>query len=120
MYVLFSNLFSIGIELLPVSGSAAKSTNNMSVISSASNQEGKAAHVQEAPNPVGEAVHEDRTLKDASEITWLHSPSQDELIMLGHKRQHSCDSDSDADNLPQTNVSMIPSKLDLLLTDCQQ
>jgi hypothetical protein len=42
--------------------------------------------LKEAPEPAGEAVREDGTLKDASEIMWLHSPSQDEPIMLGQKR----------------------------------
>jgi hypothetical protein len=71
--------------------------------------------LKEAPEPAGEAVCEDGTLKDASKIMWLHSPSQDEPIMLGQKRgqqlQHGCDSDSDTNDLP-TNVSMIPLELD--------
>jgi hypothetical protein len=42
--------------------------------------------LKEAPEPAGEAMREDGTLKDASEIMWLYSPSQDELVMLGQKR----------------------------------
>jgi len=48
---------------------------------------GKAMHLKDASKPNSEACHEDGMLKDATEITWLHSPSQGEPMTLGEKRR---------------------------------
>ena len=88
--------------------STVKSTKNASGMHPASNYEGNATHHKDASKPDGEACHEDGTLKDVSEITWLHSPSQGEPTTLGEKRRrHGSDSDLDINNLPKTNVSRL-------------
>ena len=64
--------------------------------------------------PVGEACHEDGTLKDVSEIEWADSPTafqveapqnDDELYELFDKVLYG--SEDEGDNLPMAEVSLI-------------
>ena len=54
--------------------------------------------------PFGEACNADNTLKDASEMDWVHSPSQSVAAGSIQKRAHDGDESSgedDADELPK-------------------
>ena len=67
--------------------------------------EDEATYLKDTSKPDGEACRDDGTLKDASEIEWLHSPSQNHPIIRGEKRKRDSGElvDSDSDNeLPET------------------
>src|ERR1700730_12748840 len=86
-----------------------KSTENGSAVACPSTPVGEATHLKDASKPDGEARRDDGTLKDASEMEWLYSPSQSHSDILGEKRNRddgvSDDDDDDIDVLPETKVS---------------
>jgi hypothetical protein len=47
----------------------------------------RARHQRKASIPVGEACREDGTLKDASEITWLNSPSDENRPLESNEKR---------------------------------
>jgi hypothetical protein len=67
-------------------------------------------HLKDASKPNGEACGDNGTLKDASEMEWVHSPSQSRPVLQGKKQKRTDNaSDSDVnsiDVLPKANVSM--------------
>ncbi|KIL54867.1 hypothetical protein M378DRAFT_182392 [Amanita muscaria Koide BX008] len=56
--------------------SVANSSKSLPKASSSLNEHEEVSYVKDAIKPVGEAVREDGTLKDASEMDWPHSPSE--------------------------------------------
>ena len=94
---------------------------NASAICSETNQDNETAYHSNAPTskPVGEAVREDGTLKDASEITWLHSPSQEHRLETNGEKRKRHGSDSDDKQLPEYRVSKTFDMSGRPLTDCK-
>jgi hypothetical protein len=78
-----------------------------------SNLIGGPMHLKDASKPDGEACGDDGTLKDASEIKWVHSPSQSHPALHDEKqkwKQNDSTPDSDInsiDVLLKANVSMM-------------
>jgi hypothetical protein len=71
--------------------------------------------MRDASKPSGEACNADNTLKDASEIEWIHSPSQ-AAIQNDRKRGHCTDDESGSeDELPKPKRK-VGAEIPLLIT----
>ena len=68
-------------------------------------------HLKDASKPNGEACGDDRTLKDTSEMEWVHFPLQSRLVLQGKKwkwTDNASDGDVNSiDVLSKANVSMM-------------
>jgi hypothetical protein len=65
--------------------------------------------------PVGEACREDGTLKDASEMEWIYSPSH-EMRGMKRKSRDGSEFDSEIEELPSLKVSIVSFKHAVNLT----
>lgn len=88
----------------------AKSAQNTPVTAEGSNPIGGSTHLKDVSKPDGEACCDDGTLKDASEMEWVHSPTQSDTVPHGEKRKQTDSApDGDVDDidvLPKTKVSV--------------
>jgi hypothetical protein len=62
-------------------------------------------YLKDSSVPDGKACCEDSTLKDASEMTWLHSPSQEHSMDREKRKRDKSKMESEAEELPKFKVS---------------